>query len=134
MLLITDWYAVANCAPCGVLRKSTLLSSSGFWDDDVSVAISRFMRMWYILPPQVHTKSMENNKTNATQQKKKNVNAMKKLGKSIKDTFIEMSSSLAGWIDDTGAKFSGKKSTQKVQKNNNSSSLKKASQPKKSSN
>lgn len=81
----------------------------------------------------VHTNDMENSKTNATQQKKKNVNAMKKLGKSIKNTFIEMSSSLAGWIDDTGAQFRGKKSTPKTPKNSNNSSLKNASTITKSS-
>ncbi|MCQ2382098.1 MAG: hypothetical protein MJ054_02225 [Clostridia bacterium] len=59
---------------------------------------------------------MENNKTNVTQKTKKN-NPMKKLGKSIKDTFIEMSNSLAGWIDDTGKQFSGKKNHKKNQTN-----------------
>ena len=34
---------------------------------------------------------------------------MKKLGKTKKETFVEMSSSLAGWIDDTGNQFTGKK-------------------------
>lgn len=42
-------------------------------------------------------------------QKTKQTNPMQKIGKSIKNTFIEMSSSLAGWIDDTGTRFSGKK-------------------------
>ncbi len=56
---------------------------------------------------------METNKTKTTQQKQKKSNAMKKIGKSIKNTFIEMSNSLAGWIDDTGAQFTGKKSTNK---------------------
>ncbi len=55
-----------------------------------------------------HNNDMEN-KTNATHQKQKRSNPMKKIGKSIKDTFIEMSSSLAGWIDDTGTQFSSKK-------------------------
>lgn len=41
--------------------------------------------------------------------KRKQTNPMQKIGKSIKNTFIEMSSSLAGWIDDTGARFAGKK-------------------------
>ena len=52
---------------------------------------------------------MENHKTTETQQKKKSNNAMKKIGKTIKDTFIEMSSSLAGWIDDTSTQFTAKK-------------------------
>lgn len=54
---------------------------------------------------------METNKTKTTGQKQKKSNAMKKIGKTIKDTFVEMSSSLAGWIDDTGAQFTGKKSS-----------------------
>ena len=64
---------------------------------------------WYNLPPSVHTNNMENSKITTKQQNRKKGNAMQKIGKSIKDTFIEMSSSLAGWIDDTGARFSGKK-------------------------
>ena len=59
---------------------------------------------------------MENhNKTNATKKNKKGT-AMQKLGKSIKDTFIEMSTSLAGWIDDTGNQFAGKKKSSKTAK------------------
>ncbi len=58
---------------------------------------------------------MENSKT-TTQQKKKKANLMQKIGKSIKDTFIEMSSSLAGWIDDTSEQLSGKKKTPKTPK------------------
>ncbi len=54
-----------------------------------------------------HNKGMENNKTTVKQKNKQN--PMQKIGKSIKDTFIEMSNSLAGWIDDTGAQFTGKK-------------------------
>lgn len=57
----------------------------------------------------IHNKDMENHYTTGTQQKKKNNHAMKKIGKTIKDTFIEMSSSLAGWIDDTSTQFSAKK-------------------------
>jgi len=49
---------------------------------------------------------MEKNSRKTTNKKG---NAMKKLGKTIKDTFVEMSSSLAGWIDDTGSQFMGKK-------------------------
>jgi len=60
---------------------------------------------------------MTNKQTNATQQKQKKANPMKKIGKSIKNTFIEMSSSLAGWIDDTGNQFAGKKSTKKSSQN-----------------
>jgi len=60
-----------------------------------------------------------NNKTNAARKNKKG-SVMKKIGKSIKDTFIEMSSSLAGWIDDTGTQFSGKNKTTK--KNSKSAS------------
>ena len=59
---------------------------------------------------------MENKQTKTAQQKHKKANAMQKLGKSIKNTFIEMSSSLAGWIDDTGAQFSGQKSKKKTAK------------------
>ena len=55
---------------------------------------------------------MENNKT-TVKQKAKKTNPMQKIGKSIKDTFIEMSNSLAGWIDDTGDQFSGKKPAKK---------------------
>ena len=51
---------------------------------------------------------MENNKT------PKKANAIKKIGKTIKDTFVEMSNSLAGWIDDTSAQFSGKKPAKKI--------------------
>lgn len=54
--------------------------------------------------------------TTQTQSKKKKNNAMKKIGKSIKDTFVEMSSSLAGWIDDVGEQFNGKKSTKQSSK------------------
>ena len=61
---------------------------------------------------------MENSKT-TTQQKKKKANPMQKIGKSIKDTFIEMSSSLAGWIDDTSEQLSGKKKTPKTSNNSN---------------
>ena len=56
---------------------------------------------------------MENTKTTVKQKKQKKANPMEKIGKSIKDTFVEMSSSLAGWIDDTGAQFSGKNNTKK---------------------
>lgn len=59
---------------------------------------------------------MENHYTTGTQQKKKRNNTMKKIGKTIKDTFVEMSSSLAGWIDDTSTQFSAKK-TPKPPKN-----------------
>lgn len=38
---------------------------------------------------------------------------MKKIGQGMKDLFIEMSESLAGWIDDTGEQFSKKKKQQK---------------------
>ncbi len=61
----------------------------------------------YILLQTPHNKVMENTTTIKTKQKKNN--PMKKLGKTIQKTFIEMSSSLAGWIDDTGNQFSGKK-------------------------
>ena len=60
----------------------------------------------YILTHSTHNKSMEKSKILVKQKPKKN-NAMQKIGKSIKDTFIEMSSSLAGWIDDTSNQFSG---------------------------
>ena len=60
---------------------------------------------------------MENNKTNAAKKNKKG-SAIKKIGKSIKDTFIEMSSSLAGWIDDTGNQFAGKKKVTKTNSSN----------------
>ena len=74
---------------------------------------------------------MENNKTNTTQKKQKKSNAMQKIGKTIKDTFIEMSSSLAGWIEDTGNQFSGKKTTKKKPKNTSSPQAKLiSSQPK----
>lgn len=63
----------------------------------------------YILTLLTHTNCMEN----MTKQSKKKTNPMKKIGKGIKDTFIEMSSSLAGWIDDTGNQFSSKKSSAK---------------------
>lgn len=56
-----------------------------------------------------HTKSMEKSSSTKTTKKAKKGSAMKKLGKTIKDTFVEMSSSLAGWIDDTGNQFMGKK-------------------------
>ena len=71
---------------------------------------------------------METTQSKTSTKKSSKSNPMKKIGKSIKDTFIEMSTSLAGWIDDTGAQFSGKKpksqksSTQKtstMQKSNN---------------
>ena len=41
-------------------------------------------------------------------EKKTKNSAMKKIGQGIKETFIEMSESLAGWIDDTSTQFSGK--------------------------
>ena len=64
----------------------------------------------YILILTVHTKDMEtNSKTTASRTTKKKENPMKKVTKSIKDAFIEMSSSLAGWIDDTSTQFSRKK-------------------------
>ncbi len=59
---------------------------------------------------------MENTKTTVKQKKQKKANPMEKIGKSIKDTFVEMSSSLAGWIDDTGAQFSGKNNAKKSNK------------------
>ena len=71
------------------------------------------------------------NKTNATQNKK--ATAMQKIGKSIKDTFIEMSSSLAGWIDDAGTQFSGKKSKRSA-KNSSSTQAKFVSQTSSKSN
>ena len=78
-----------------------------------------------------HNKIMENqNKVNSTKRNKKS-NPMKKIGKTIKDTFIEMSSSLAGWIDDTGAHFSGKK--KKSTTNKNSATASKTTMPKSSS-
>ncbi len=58
------------------------------------------------------------NKTTTTNKNKKN-NPMKIIGKTIKDTFIEMSSSLAGWIDDTGMQFSGKKKKNNSTNSNN---------------
>lgn len=68
-----------------------------------------------MLPP-THTRNMENhNKTNATKKSKKG-NAMQKIGKSIKNTFIEMSTSLAGWIDDAGTHFAGKKANKTAKK------------------
>lgn len=70
---------------------------------------------------------METNKTKTTGQKTKKSNAMKKIGKSIKDTFIEMSNSLAGWIDDTGAQFTGKKPANKSTKNTSSTQQKTSS-------
>lgn len=73
----------------------------------------------------------QNKKTNTTKKTKKN-NPMKKIGKTIKNTFIEMSSSLAGWIDDTGTQFSGKKKNN-ANKVNNSSATKTTVQSKTSS-
>ena len=66
----------------------------------------------YILPQIPHNKVMEKNTTTKT--KAKHRNPMQKLGTSIKNTFIEMSSSLAGWIDDTGMQLSGQKPPQKT--------------------
>lgn len=80
----------------------------------------------YILTPATHNKSMENNKTNAAKKNKKN-SAFKKIGKSIKDAFIEMSSSLAGWIDDAGNQFSGKKKSQTPAKKTSNSTQHKSS-------
>ncbi len=37
---------------------------------------------------------------------------MKKIGQGLKETFMEMSESLAGWIDDTGNQFTKKKKSQ----------------------
>ena len=75
---------------------------------------------------------MENNKTNATKKNKKG-SAIKKIGKSIKDTFIEMSSSLAGWIDDTGNQFAGKKKVTKSTKSNSNNKTSSTVQHKSSS-
>ena len=52
---------------------------------------------------------MQNTNKTSTAKKSKKRSTMQKIGKSIKDTFIEMSSSLAGWIDDAGNQFAGKK-------------------------
>lgn len=46
--------------------------------------------------------------TTQNKQSKKN-SAMKKIGQGLKETFMEMSESLAGWIDDTGDQFTKKK-------------------------
>lgn len=74
---------------------------------------------------------MENYNTNTNNKKKKQAHPMKKIGKSIKDTFIEMSSSLAGWIEDTGDQLMGKKSTKKTPKATNATQSKSTtSQPK----
>ena len=75
----------------------------------------------YILIQPTHNKVMENHKKTTTAKtttakKTKKENAMKKIGKGIKEAFIEMSSSLAGWIEDTGTQFSRKKRTKKTQK------------------
>ncbi len=48
-------------------------------------------------------------KTTTAKQKQKKSNPMQKIGQTIKDTFMEMSTSLAGWIDDTSDQLSGKK-------------------------
>ena len=61
-------------------------------------------------------------------EKKTNNNAMKKIGQGIKETFIEMSESLAGWIDDASTQFSGKsKKTNSTAAKNSSVSKTKAS-------
>ena len=70
---------------------------------------------------------MENNSKTTTSKKSKKQSAMKKIGKSIKDTFIEMSSSLAGWIDDTGNQFAGKKTSNKSTKKSSSTTQHKSS-------
>lgn len=57
-----------------------------------------------------------------TKQKQKKSNPMKKIGQGIKDTFMEMSSSLAGWIDDTGNQFMGKNTKEKSHKNTTTNS------------
>ncbi|MCM1403917.1 MAG: hypothetical protein NC133_00185 [Prevotella sp.] len=75
---------------------------------------------------------MENNKSNTTQKKQKKSNPMKKIGASIKNTFIEMSNSLAGWIDDTGAQFTGQKINRQNQKNNSTTQQKATSNQSKS--
>ncbi|MBS7401300.1 MAG: hypothetical protein KIG16_02165 [Eubacteriales bacterium] len=46
-------------------------------------------------------------KTTSVKPKRKS-NPMQKVGQTIKDTFMEMSTSLAGWIDDTSDQFSAK--------------------------
>ena len=69
------------------------------------------------MPLSTHTRIMENNSKTTTAKKAKKQSAMKKLGKSIKDTFIEMSASLAGWIDDTGNQFAGKKKSNNTANN-----------------
>lgn len=70
---------------------------------------------------------MENNSKTKTTKKSKKQNPMKKIGKGIKDTFIEMSSSLAGWIDDTGTQFMGKKNKNKTAKKTTSTTQQKSS-------
>lgn len=62
----------------------------------------------YILTQTSNNKVMEKT-TSTINQKQKKSNPMQKIGKSIKNTFMEMSTSLAGWIDDTSDQFSGKK-------------------------
>ncbi len=57
---------------------------------------------------------METKKSNSSVKSKKKSNAeldtaMSKMGKAVKDTFIEMSDSLAGWIDDVSTNFTGNK-------------------------
>lgn len=61
----------------------------------------------YILSQVTHNKVME--KTTTVKEKSKSINPMQKIGNKIKNTFMEMSTSLAGWIDDTSDQFSGKK-------------------------
>lgn len=70
----------------------------------------------------------------------KKQNAMKKVGKTIKDTFMEMSQSLAGWIDDASTHLSKqyRRSTQSTTNNaaskttaSKSTTQQKSQQPKK---
>ena len=70
---------------------------------------------------------MQNNNKTTTTKKSKKGSAMQKIGKSIKDTFIEMSSSLAGWIDDAGTQFAGKKKSQSAAKKTTSTASHKTS-------
>ena len=76
----------------------------------------------YILTPATHTNCMENSKSTIKSKTSKKTNPVKKIGKSIKETFIEMSNSLAGWIDDTGTQFSSKKSTKHSSQSSSSTS------------
>ena len=56
-----------------------------------------------------HNSGMTTTQNKQNQSKSKKNNAMRKIGQGLKETFMEMSESLAGWIDDTGNQFTKKK-------------------------